>query len=598
MQANLSIKGIPVQNIFTQYINGYYLINRRYQRKLVWSIEEKAKFIDSILNGYPIPMILGANYKKSDGSGAIEVLDGMQRINAIVSFIEGEFPIAGHFFDLESIALTKSRKDAGDLTQQYPTLPSDKCARILDYPVPFSIFDENEPSKLDESFRRINTGGRTLSKQDVRQAGALGVIPETINEVAMYIRKDGSHSNVVDLRYMKNISLSNKGLNYGINLNEVFWAKHGVITYANLRMSRDEELIAHLIACMAAPDTAQTTAHYLDKIYRSDSAESEDLAKQINKHNKGILIKQFCFVFEELKKAIEFDGAEFKNIVFKGQPNKVTQVYQILFMAMYEALIARNLRVANYQNLQSSITGVYESHLRALSSEEQWTATDRRNLSKAIFGLISKNFTPKAGSDQNLAGWVASLENTLNTSKTEQVCYDFKMGFAQITGAEKPFLPAVVSKIVKTLTAMTNTKPGECFVIVGVAEREADALAHAAHYGEHAIKYSDFYITGIDQEAAKYHVSLSKLEQKIVQHIENEPIEAELKSKIKAELVSFSYQNKQVMQFKLTRGDSPALYDQKYFKRTMSHLEEVERKEELNFLKQFERDSQLAQILP
>ena len=126
MQANLSIKGIPVQNIFTQYINGYYLINRRYQRKLVWSIEEKAKFIDSILNGYPIPMILGANYKKSDGSGAIEVLDGMQRINAIVSFIEGEFPIAGHFFDLESIALTKSRKDAGDLKQQYPTLPSDK----------------------------------------------------------------------------------------------------------------------------------------------------------------------------------------------------------------------------------------------------------------------------------------------------------------------------------------------------------------------------------------------------------------------------------------------------------------------------------------
>ena len=597
MQANLSIKGIPVQNIFTQYLSGYYLINRRYQRKLVWSIEEKAKFIDSILNGYPIPMILGANYKKSDGSSAIEVLDGMQRINAIVSFIEGEFPISGHFFDLESIALTKSRKDAGDLTQHQPALPPSECAKILDYPVPFSIFDESEPQKLDESFRRINTGGRTLSKQDVRQAGALGVIPETINEVAMYIRKDGSHSNVVDLRYMKNISLSNRGLDYGINLNEVFWAKHGVITYANLRMSRDEELIAHLIACMAAPETAQTTAHYLDKIYRADSNESEDLAKQINKHNKSVLIKQFCFVFEELKKAIEFNDGEFKSIVFKGQPNKVTQVYQIIFMAMHEALITRNLKVANYQNLQSSFVGIYESHLRALGSEEQWTASDRRNLSKAVFGVISKNFMPKTGSDQHLAGWVASLENTLNTSKTEQVCYDFKMGFAQITGTEKPFSPGVVSKIIKTLIAMTNTKPGECFVIIGVAESEADAAKHTAHYGAPAIKYSDFYITGIDQEAIKYHGSLNKLEQKVVQHIENEPIEDEVKSKIKAELVSFSYQNKQVMQFKLTRGDSPVLYDQKYFKRTMSHLEEIERKDELNFLKQFERESQLAQTL-
>ena len=598
MQANLSIKGIPVQNIFTQYISGYYLINRRYQRKLVWSIEEKAKFIDSILNGYPIPMILGANYKKSDGSSAIEVLDGMQRINAIVSFIEGEFPISGQFFDLESIALTKYRKDAGDLTQHQPALSPSECAKLLDYPVPFSIFDESEPQKLDESFRRINTGGRTLSKQDVRQAGALGVIPETINEVAMYIRKDGSHSNIVDLRYMKNISLSNRGLDYGINLNEVFWAKHGVITYANLRMSRDEELIAHLIACMAAPETAQTTAHYLDKIYRAESTESEDLAKQINKHNKSVLIKQFCFVFEELKKAIEFNGGEFKSIAFKGQPNKVTQVYQIIFMAMHEALITRNLRVANYQNLLGSFVGIYESHLRALGSEEQWTAADRINLSKAVFGVISKNFMPKTGSDQHLAGWVASLENTLNTSKTEQVCYDFKMGFAQITGTEKPFLPGVVSKIVKTLIAMTNTKPGECFVIVGVAESEADAAKHTAQYGTPAIKYSDFYITGIDQEAIKHHGSLNKLEQKVVQHIENEPIEDEVKSKIKAELVSFSYQNKQVMQFKLTRGDSPVLYDQKYFKRTMSHLEEIERKDELNFLKQFERESQLAQTLP
>lgn len=598
MQANLSIKGIPVQNIFTQYINGYYLINRRYQRKLVWSIEEKEKFIDSILNGYPIPMILGANYKKSDGSSAIEVLDGMQRINAIVSFIEGEFSIAGSYFDLESIALTKSRKDTGELVQKNPKLPSEECALILDYPVPFSIFDESEPSKLDESFRRINTGGRTLSKQDVRQAGALGVIPEIVNEVAMYIRKDSSHSNMVDLRYMKDISLSNKGLNYGINLNEVFWAKHGVITYANLRMSRDEELIAHLIACMAAPDIAQTTAHYLDKIYKSDSVESVDLAKQISKSNKGILIKQFCFVFEELRKVIECDGKVFKNIVFKKQPNKVTQVYQIIFMAMYEALITRNLKVANYKNLQNSLEGVYELHLKALSSEDQWTARDRSNLSKSIFGLISKNFMPKTGSDKSLAGWVASLENTLNTSKTEQVCYDFKMGFAQITGAEKPFSSKVVSKIVKTLIAMINTKPGECFVIVGVADKETDALAHHAHYGGDAIKYKDFYITGIDQEAVKYHGSLGKLEQKIVQAIENEPIEDEIKSKIKADLVSFAYQDKQVMQFKLNRIERPVLYDQKYFKRTMSHLEEIPRKDELAFLKQFERESQLAQILP
>lgn len=598
MQANLSIKGIPVQNIYTQYLSGYYLINRRYQRKLVWGIEEKAKFIDSILSGYPIPMILGANYKKSDGSGAIEVLDGMQRLNAIVSFIEGEFAIFDKFFDLEAIALTKSRKDSGDLVQKTPALPAEECAKLLDYPVPFSIFDESESSKLDESFRRINTGGRTLSKQDVRQAGALGIIPETVNSVAMYIRKDSSHSNFVDLRNMNSISLSNKGLNYGINLNDVFWAKHGVITYENLRMSRDEELVAHLISYMASPESAQTTAHYLDQIYVAGSPESDDLARQINKHNKETIVKQFCFVFEELRKVVECNNGRFKGLVFKNRPNKVTQVYQVIFLAIFEGLISRNLKIANYQNLHESLDGIFDAHLTSLNSEEKWTARERNNLAKSIYGVISKHFSPKVGSDPHLSGWVASLENILNESKTEQACYDFKMGFAQISGVTNPFLPKIVSKIVKTLTAMTNSKPGECYVIVGVADSESDAKAHDAYYNSQSIKYKDFYITGIDGEAAKYHKSIGELEQKVVQQIDNEPIDNELKQKIKSELVAFSYQNKQILLFKAARGDQPALYDGKYYKRTMSHVEEIDRKGEFGFFKLFERDSQLAQTHP
>jgi len=595
MQANLSIKGITVQNIYTQYVSGYYLINRRYQRKLVWSVDEKAKFIDSILSGYPIPMILGANYKKSDGSSAIEVLDGMQRLNAIVSFIEGEFPVSEKYFDLEVIALTKSQKDSGKLVQKTALLAAEQCAKILDYPVPFSIFDESEASKLDESFRRINTGGRTLSKQDVRQAGALGLIPETINSAAMYIRKDSSHSNFVDLQNMSNISLSNRGLNYGINLHEVFWAKHGVITYENLRMSRDEELIAHLISCMASPDLAQTTAHYLDKIYTPDTPESENLGTQINKYNKDTLVKQFCFVFDELQRTIECNGTKFKDLVFKNKPNKVTRVYQVIFLALYDALILRNLKISNYQNLNKSLEGIFDAHLTALNSDDKWSTADRRNLSRSIYGVISKNFTPKVGSDPHLGGWVTSLENILNESKTEQVCYDFKLGFAQISGAGGSILQRMVSKIVKTLTAMTNSKPGDCYVVVGVADSESDAKAHDGHYSSQCIKYRDFYITGIDEEAAKYHNSVADLEQKIVQQLEKEPVEHEIKQKIKSSIVSFSYHNKQIMLFKLTRSENPALYDGSFHKRTLSHIEKIERQEEFTFFKHFERDSDLAQ---
>lgn len=595
MQANLTIKGITVQNIYSQYLIGYYLINRRYQRKLVWSIDEKAKFIDSILNGYPIPMILGANYKKADESNALEVLDGMQRLNAITSFIEGEFPISSQYFNLEAIAQTKAKKDSGELTQKQPSLSIDECAKILDYPVPFSIFDENEPSKLDESFRRINTGGRTLSKQDVRQAGSLGIIPESINDAAIYIRKDSSHSNFVDLRNMKSISLSNKGLEYGINLTDIFWAKHGVITQENIRMSRDEELVAHLLSYIADPNGAQTTSHYLDEIYNAQTPEAEQLAKQINKIGKATVLHQFSHVFDELKKAIESGNQTFKDLVFKGKPNKVTQVYQVIFIATYKAIIQGNLKVANYENLCAALENIFDAHLTSLNSEQKWTAQEREALSSAVLGVFKKNFCPKAGTDRSLSGWVENLENILNESKTEQVCYDFKMGFCQITGTENSFLPSVVSKITKTLTAMTNTKPGECYVIVGVADKESDALIHDQHFGSKSVKYKGFSITGIDEEAKKYHNNLATLEQKIVQQLDKEPITDEFKAQIKANLVTFSYEGKEICLFKATRGAEPTMYDGKFYTRTLSHIEDIDPAKYFTFFKMFEKDSLLTQ---
>ena len=73
------------KDIWLLYVKKF-LVNRRYQRKLIWTIEEKSAFINSIMNGYPVPLILLAevNY---DNSSVYEIIDGMQRLNAIVSFI-------------------------------------------------------------------------------------------------------------------------------------------------------------------------------------------------------------------------------------------------------------------------------------------------------------------------------------------------------------------------------------------------------------------------------------------------------------------------------------------------------------------------------
>ena len=85
---NLIIRSETIETLFDYYQKEKLLVNRRYQRKLVWTIEEKEGFIDSISINYPGPLFLVAEvpYK---GENVLEIIDGMQRLNAIMSFIEG-----------------------------------------------------------------------------------------------------------------------------------------------------------------------------------------------------------------------------------------------------------------------------------------------------------------------------------------------------------------------------------------------------------------------------------------------------------------------------------------------------------------------------
>jgi len=106
----LRIDDLKVEDLFEVYWNDLYRVNLRYQRKLVWSYEEKTHFIDSMRRGYPVPLLLLARIQAAP-SEHYEILDGLQRMNAIVSFIEGEVALDGLHFDLEAFAFCKSLKD-------------------------------------------------------------------------------------------------------------------------------------------------------------------------------------------------------------------------------------------------------------------------------------------------------------------------------------------------------------------------------------------------------------------------------------------------------------------------------------------------------
>ena len=58
MVKSITSNSDSVQVVYDNYLAGKYVVNRRYQRKLVWTQDEKVAFIDSILNNYSIPLFL------------------------------------------------------------------------------------------------------------------------------------------------------------------------------------------------------------------------------------------------------------------------------------------------------------------------------------------------------------------------------------------------------------------------------------------------------------------------------------------------------------------------------------------------------------
>lgn len=110
-------------------LNTYYHfginMNPDYQRDLVWTLDDKVSLIDSMFNHIDIGkfVLIPLPFKKDDNG--YEILDGKQRLSAIVDFYEGRFKYRGrtyhelsykdrNFFTSRSISWAETQRELTD----------------------------------------------------------------------------------------------------------------------------------------------------------------------------------------------------------------------------------------------------------------------------------------------------------------------------------------------------------------------------------------------------------------------------------------------------------------------------------------------------
>lgn len=143
-----------------------------YQRRFRWDPARQSKLIESFLMNVPIPPI----FLNEDKYGRYSVIDGKQRLNAVVRFLRGQLELEGLqvFSDINGKTFEDLPRDLQTAIKTRPTLRAVIILRQSDAEIKFEVF------------QRLNTGGVRLNPQEIRNSTYTGSLNDLIIKLSTH----------------------------------------------------------------------------------------------------------------------------------------------------------------------------------------------------------------------------------------------------------------------------------------------------------------------------------------------------------------------------------------------------------------------------
>lgn len=145
-----------------------YNFDPEYQRRGdVWSDDKQAFLIDSILKNYPMPPIfLHQVIDSESGATKYNVIDGKQRLNAILRFINNEIELPS---DYDVGAFGDSRLNGKKFEDLVEELQEFKM-QFWRYILSVEYIETGDIDVINNVFDRLNRNGEPLEPQELRKA--------------------------------------------------------------------------------------------------------------------------------------------------------------------------------------------------------------------------------------------------------------------------------------------------------------------------------------------------------------------------------------------------------------------------------------------
>lgn len=230
---NRSIKWIR-----DEFNKGNLFVDDSFQRRYVWLKKHKIKLIETILLGYVIPEIYIWEVETNPDNGDVKysIVDGQQRIGAIVDYINGNFSLSKTHLE---------KKDASYAGKKFSELTDDEKSKIWGYSLSArTILQDVKREDIVQLFLRLNSTDKSLNPQELRNAEYDGLFLK----------------NALDISKMD------------------FWKKYDIFGLDALRRMNDIEFISSLLLFLRKGISSETQSdiNQAYDLYNEEYDEADD----------------------------------------------------------------------------------------------------------------------------------------------------------------------------------------------------------------------------------------------------------------------------------------------------------------------------------
>lgn len=170
---------ITVQQLISMVESGAINVAPAYQRQYRWDEVRQSRFIESIFLGIPIPSLFMA----ANSDGTWELVDGVQRLSTLVHFAGTDNARANLNMNTK-LSLEGLEKLSG-FKGEFSALPQNIQLHFMLRPIKVTtLSDKSDLVVRFDLFERLNTGGVSLTDQEIRACIFRGSFNEFLERMA------------------------------------------------------------------------------------------------------------------------------------------------------------------------------------------------------------------------------------------------------------------------------------------------------------------------------------------------------------------------------------------------------------------------------